>query len=255
MGAFVYALAKSEADAEKLRNMGIASVECVGNLKYGTPPLAYDREHLAELSKLSGNRPSWVASVTHAGEEELILRAHAAVRERVPGAMLVIAPRHPNRGREVLELARQKFEPALESAADPVTKSTGVYVSDILGGLGLYYAYSGVAFIGGSLLDTLDGHNPMEAARLGAAVLSGRNVASFLETYGILERENAVIMVDDENDLARRVTALLSDGKMLSGLRRRALATAEREAAVLERAKERLRWRIESIVAGENKPL
>jgi 3-deoxy-D-manno-octulosonic-acid transferase len=251
MRAFVYALAKSEPDAEKLRGMGIASVECVGNLKYGTPPLAYDREKLAELSERSGNRPSWVASVTHKGEEELILRAHAAVRERIRGAMLVIAPRHPSRGHEVWELARKNFETALESARDPVTKSTGVYVSDALGGLGLYYAHSGVAFIGGSLLDTLDGHNPMEAARLGATVLSGRNVASFLETYEILERENAVIMVESEDDLAKQVTALLSDEKKLSDLRRRTLSVAEKEAAVLERAKERLKERLEAIAANQ----
>jgi 3-deoxy-D-manno-octulosonic-acid transferase len=251
MRAFVYALAKSEPDAEKLRDMGIASVECVGNLKYGTPPLAYDEKKLAELSERSGNRPSWIASVTHKGEEELILRAHAAVRERIPDAMLVIAPRHPNRGREVWELARQGFESALESARDPVTKSTGVYVSDTLGGLGLYYAHSGVAFIGGSLLDTLDGHNPMEAARLGAAVLSGRNDTSFLETYEILERENAVAMVENEDGLAKQVTALLSDEKTLSDLRRRTLAVAEKEAAVLERAKERLKERLEAIAANQ----
>jgi 3-deoxy-D-manno-octulosonic-acid transferase len=249
LSTFVYALAKSEPDAEKLRNMGIRQVECVGNLKYGTPPTAYDGEKLADMSERTGNRKSWMASVTHPGEEEIALRAHATIRERIPEALLVLAPRHPNRGREALELAKAAgFESALESASEPLTKSTAVYISDALGGLGLYYAFSGVALIGGSLLETLDGHNPMEAARLGAAVLSGRNVASFLETYEILERENAVVMVDGETDLAEKVAGLLSDPEKLSALRETARQVAEREAAVLGRAENKLRAKLESIL-------
>ena len=249
MKAFVYALAKSDDDARKLSEMGINSVECVGNLKYGAPPLTFDRERLNALAESAGCRRSWVASVTHPGEEEIVLRAHCVIREKFPDALLVIAPRHPNRGREVAALARGAgFETGLESASDKITNQTGVYVSDVLGGLGLYYAFSGLVFVGGSLFPPLDGHNPMEAARLGAAVMSGRNVASFLETYEILERAGAVTMTGYGDGLARNVTELLSNPGRLAELRGKALNTANREAAVIERAKERLRERLKEIV-------
>jgi len=242
MSSFAYALAKSDDDARKLSDMGIKTVECVGNLKYGVPPLPFNEERLRTLTERAGNRPSWVASVTHRGEEEIALSAHAAIREKFPDALLIIVPRHPNRGREVADLARgMSFETGMESSSDLITDATAVYVSDVLGGLGLYYAFSGLVFVGGSLLETMDGHNPMEAARLGAAVLSGRNVASFLETYDILERDDAVVMADDGESLTRNITGLLSDPAKLAELRDRALEVANREAAVIERAKEKLR--------------
>ncbi|MDR1651988.1 MAG: hypothetical protein LBR87_09395 [Synergistaceae bacterium] len=248
MSSFVYALACSGSDAKKLSDMGITGAECVGNLKHGAPPLAYDGGRLNELSRASGNRPSWVASVTHPGEEEIILGAHASVRRVVPDAMLIVIPRDPDRGSEVLDMARRAgFLSALESAGDQVTESTGVYVSDVLGGLGLYYAFSGLVFVGCSLLETMDGHNPMEAARLGAAILSGRNVASFQETYDMLKREDAVIMTG-KDDLAEKVAGLLSDKDKLEALRSRALEIAKNEAGVIDRTKEKLRERLEKIL-------
>jgi 3-deoxy-D-manno-octulosonic-acid transferase len=248
MSAFVYALAKSDDDARKLSGMGMKNVECVGNLKYGAPPPLVDRGRLSDFAEMAGGRPSWVAAVTHPGEEEIALRVHAAVREKIPGALLVIAPRHPNRGREIASMASAAgYETGLESER-PITGSTAVYVSDVLGGLGLYYAYAGLVLVGGSLLETLDGHNPMEAAGLGAAVLSGPHVASFLETYDILKRDGAVVMVDGEDCLASEITDLLSNPARLAELRGRSLRVAKREAAVIDRAKEKLRKRLAGIV-------
>jgi 3-deoxy-D-manno-octulosonic-acid transferase len=241
MGAFVYALAKSDEDAKKLSDMGVAAVDCVGNLKYASPPLSYDSGRRADFSARAGKRASWVAAVTHPGEDEIILRAHKTIREKIGDALLIIAPRHPERGAKILELSRKAgFVSALESSGEPVTEVTGVWITDILGGLGLYYALSDVVFVGGSMLGTLDGHNPMEAARLASAVLSGPNVASFTETYDILKRDQAVIMVSDEHELAREVFSLLSDPVRLAEARGRAFRRAEREAGVLERAKEKL---------------
>ncbi|MDR1137111.1 MAG: 3-deoxy-D-manno-octulosonic acid transferase [Synergistaceae bacterium] len=241
MGAFVYALAKSADDAKKLSDMGIAKVDCVGNLKYAAPALRRDPDRLEEFSSRAGGRASWVASVTHPGEDEIILRAHKAVREKFPGALLIIAPRHPERGAKILELSRKTgFVSEVESSGARVTENTDVWIADILGGLGLYYAFSDIVFVGGSLLDTLDGHNPMEAARLETAVLSGPNVASFAETYDILKRDGAVIITEDEHELAREVVSLLSDPEKLAETRGRAFRSAEREAGVLERAAEKL---------------
>jgi 3-deoxy-D-manno-octulosonic-acid transferase len=242
LGAFAYALAKSDGDAKKLSDMGIKAVDCVGNLKYGVPPLPCDTARVAEIESAAGGRASWMASVTHRGEDEHILSAHRTIRGRFPEALLVIAPRHPERGGEVLELARSfGFAAALESSGDRISRRHGVYISDVLGGLGPYYKYFDVVFIGGSLLGGMDGQNPMEAARLGAAILSGPNVDSFLETYGILKRAGAVTTVLGADDLSERVVSLLSCPALMDEMKTRAKSTAEREAAVLDRAKEKLR--------------
>ncbi|MDR3254196.1 MAG: hypothetical protein LBT31_01340 [Synergistaceae bacterium] len=261
MRAFVFAFAKSERDAEKLSDMGIGEVICVGNMKYGAPPLAYDPEELKALALIADGRKTWVASVTHAGEDEMILRAHLSVRTEFPGALLILAPRHPNRGGDISELAEKSgFRTALASAGGRICPDTDVFVFDVLsalntlgafGDLGLFYSYSDIVFVGGSLLPTLHGHNPMEPARLRAAILSGRNVDSFFETYEILESENAVILVDEEKDLSERVKHLMSDPELLTGYRERAFEIAEREAAVLDRTRERLKSVLGGILRAE----
>ncbi|MDR3322143.1 MAG: 3-deoxy-D-manno-octulosonic acid transferase [Synergistaceae bacterium] len=251
MRAFAFALAKSDMDAKKLSDIGISDVVCVGNMKYGAPPLTYDPEDLRTLASSVGGRKTWVASVTHEGEDELVLRAHSIVREAFPDALLILSPRHPNRGRDICEAAQKMgFKTALASEGD-LADTEDVRVFDVLGGLGLFYAFSDVVFVGGSLLPALHGHNPMEPARLRTAVLSGRNVDSFLETYEILKRDDAVIMVDDGDDLGARVRELVSDPDLLAGYRDRAFETAERESAVLDRTKERLRPVLDGILAAK----
>jgi 3-deoxy-D-manno-octulosonic-acid transferase len=252
MSAFVYALAKSDDDAEKLAGMGVTEVNCIGNLKYAAPALSCDPEKLAEFSSRAGERAKWVAAVTHPGEDGIILRAHKTIREKFSDALLIIAPRHPERGTKILELAQKNgFSAALESAREPVTEATDVWIADILGGLGLYYTFSDIVFVGGSLLDTLDGHNPMEAARLASAILSGPNVASYTETYDILKRDGAVTVTSDEHELAREVTSLLSDPRKLAETRGRAFRSAERESLVLKRAKDILQPLLASLLGDD----
>ena len=251
MGAFAYALAKSDGDAKKLSDMGITSVDCVGNLKYGVPPPPCDAARVAEIESAAVGRASWMASVTHRGEDEHILKAHRTIRGKFPDALLVIAPRHPERGAEILELARSfGFAAALESSGEGITRQHGVYISDVLGGLAPYYKYFDAVFIGGSLFDGMDGQNPMEAARLGAGILSGPHVDSFLETYDILKRAGAVTMVQDANDLSEHIASLLSQPDPLNEMKARARSTAEREAAVLDRAKEKLRAKFRELGMG-----
>jgi 3-deoxy-D-manno-octulosonic-acid transferase len=248
MGTFAYALAKSDGDAKKLSDMGMASVDCVGNLKYGVPPLPYDAPAVSEIKAAAKGRASWMASVTHRGEEEHILNAHRTIRGKFPEALLVIAPRHPERGGEILALARSfGFAASLESSGDRISRSDGVYIADILGGLGPYYKYFDIVFIGGSLLGGLDGQNPMEAARLGAAILSGSHVDSFIETYDILRRDDAVTTVQGADDLSGHIASLLSRPALRAEMASRAKSTAEREAAVLDRAKEKLRAKLREL--------
>jgi 3-deoxy-D-manno-octulosonic-acid transferase len=253
MSAFIYALAKSDADGKKLSDMGIPDVSCVGNMKHAAPPLRYSPDDLEELASAVGPRKVWVASVTHSGEDELILRAHEIVRAHFSGALLIISPRHVERGAAIGALADgMGFRSALASKREAIGAATDVYISDVFGRLGLFYALSDIVFIGGSLLRHLHGHNPMEAARLGAAVLSGPNVDSFLETYEILGRENAAIIVDDEEALGSWTVRLMSSPELLSGFRGRAAETAEREAAVLGRAKEKLQPILDGILSGKD---
>ena len=236
MGGFIYSFAKSEDNRARLAGMGL-SPACVGDLKYGVPPLKADEAALKDFAKQVGERPVWVAASTHEGEEELLSASHKIVIAAFPDALLVIAPRSVKRGPEIKDMLEAKgLKVALRSAGEKITEGTAVYVADTMGELGLFFRASKIAFVGNSLFDrNLTGHNGIEPARLGAAVLSGKYYNDVRETYEILLKDDAAIIVENENDLGAKVSELLSDSERLAGYCERALSVAEREAAVLDR--------------------
>lgn len=241
VAAFIYAFGKSEEDKHRLEVMGFSPVVCVGNLKYGLPPLPFDKEELKQLKKDVGNRPVWVVASTHPGEEEIVLAAHISIKRKYSDLLMVLAPRHPLRGGEIKELVEANdLKAVLRSKKGKITETTDIYIADTMGELGLFYSLANVVFIGGSFVD-VGGHNPMEPARLHNVILSGKTIYNFKETYEILENEKCVIIVNDENDLADKVRSFLGYPDTMKQYMDRAFFVAEREADVLDRTMEMLK--------------
>ena len=178
------------------------------NLKSLSGPLPRDEDVIFEARAALGHRPAWVAASTHAGEEESILAAHTKLRESHPDLHLILIPRHPERGDDVMQLiTKEGFDATRRSAGD--APGGAVYLADTLGELGNWYALSDIVFLGGSLLP-LGGHNPFEVAQAGATVLSGVHVFNFAETFAAMEQTGGARLVSDADDLAVRVGALLT---------------------------------------------
>jgi 3-deoxy-D-manno-octulosonic-acid transferase len=208
---FDLCLARMPADATFLSDLGAPRVVTTGNLKFDVPPPPVAIDKLDQLRNLIGNRPVLGAASTHPGEETAVLAAHHMLRTRVPGLLTVIAPRHPERGAGVAELAQsRRLRPALRSRKQMPDTSTDVYVADTIGELGLLYRLAPVVFIGGSLVRH-GGQNPIEAAKLGAAILHGPNVANFAEIYRALDAVRGAGLVGDPETLADRAYAWLRD--------------------------------------------
>jgi 3-deoxy-D-manno-octulosonic-acid transferase len=204
---FSFASAADARTAEALTKLRGVPVANLGNLKLAAPPPAADPAARAALSEEIGARPVWLAASTHAGEDEIALAAHAYLRQTTPDALLIIAPRHPERGAAIAALAdkaprRSRFE---HIGAAPV------YVADTLGELGLLYESAPVALVAGSLLPALKGHNPIEPAKLGAAILTGPNVESFQDVFDALIAARGASVVTDAESLAAEVRRLWSD--------------------------------------------
>lgn len=224
---FRICLAASEEDAARLRRLGAPSVEAAGNLKFAAPPLAADPAELNRLAAEFGRRPRWLAASTHPGDEDAILTAHRWLAERVPDLLTVIAPRHPRRGEDLAShCLRQGLLVARRSQQQRPDPSVAVYVADTIGEMGLWYRLCPVTFIGGSLGPD-GGHNPLEPARLGCAILSGPNVASFAEIYPAMHGFGAARTVEDEEDLTEQLSALLFEEPGLA----KAMGAAAREFA------------------------
>lgn len=179
------------------------------NLKSFAGPLPCDEDLIFNARAALGHRPVWVAASTHAGEEQIALAAHKKLVETHPDLLLILVPRHPERGTEVAQLiADAGIEYTCRSRGD--MPAGAVYLADTLGELGNWFALSEIVFLGGSLLP-IGGHNPFEVAQSGATVLSGNHVFNFAETYSAMEAVGAAQLVADADDLAVKVDALLRE--------------------------------------------
>ncbi|HSH84057.1 MAG TPA: 3-deoxy-D-manno-octulosonic acid transferase [Guyparkeria sp.] len=191
--------AQSPADRERFVALGAPRVADCGNLKFdlpvadSIPAVPADRVH------------TWLAASTHPGEEQQVLAAHARLRERYADAGLILVPRHPERANEVLRQAESAgFSVGRWRADTPVEQRPMVEVIDRAGLLAERFAEVPVIFMGGSL-QPIGGHNPIEPAAVGRAVLSGPEVHNFRAVFAALTEVGAVREVADAEALAAGV--------------------------------------------------
>lgn len=208
---FDLCLAGTPADALRLTELGAPRVVTTGNLKLDVPPPPADAAKLLAFENAIGHRPMIAAASTHPGEDGPIIEAHARLRRHFPGLLTVIVPRHPERGREVLELAHSAgLSAALRSRGEPLKADTQIYVADTMGELGLVYRLALAVFVGGSLVEH-GGQNPIEPAKLGAAILHGPHVWNFADIYEALDSAHGAEPVGDADRLTAAFAAMLSN--------------------------------------------
>jgi 3-deoxy-D-manno-octulosonic-acid transferase len=225
--------AQSRCDAARYRLIGAPAerVLVCGNLKYDMPVPQQAQATGARLREHWGaRRPVWIAASTHEGEEQAVLEAHLAVLKRLPDALLLIAPRHPERFRPVEHAVRsQGFATGTYSADGMPAVPDQVFVIDAMGQLMPFYAAAGLAFVGGSLVP-IGGHNVLEPAALGTPVLVGPHTFNFEEITASLVEHGGASRVRDSGSLGGAVLQLLRDDA-----RRRAMGLAAQQVFERER--------------------
>jgi 3-deoxy-D-manno-octulosonic-acid transferase len=209
--------AQTRDDAERFLAIGAQSARThvVGNIKFDIEPrdAAAGRELRASQGAARG---TWIAGSTHAGEDEQVLAAHAALLAGAPDTLLILAPRHPDRFRAVAELVASRglrFARRSEGAAPADVVAGGaaqVLLVDTVGELGALYAAADVAFVGGSLVP-VGGHNLLEPAALGIPVLTGPYYANGKDIARLLLDRGAALQVNDARELEAAVKRLLAD--------------------------------------------
>ena len=202
--------AQSEADAARYRKLGArdSSVAVTGNLKYDLPLPEGIVEQAKKWRTSWRDRPVWIAASTHPEEEAVMMDAHRAVLAGYPQALLLWAPRHPDRFAAVASnCIRSGFRVRLRSVDRLPASDTEVFVIDSLGELMAFYAASDVAFVGGSLQE-VGGHNLLEPAALGVPALVGPHTFNFQEITDLLIGTSAVQRVSDAQSLGMLICQL-----------------------------------------------
>ena len=234
LSCFSLCLGQSEEDAYRLRVLGAPETVCLGNLKYAGLPLPIDEKSREDMLKQIGKRPFWLASSTHEDEEVRLAKLHKRLKEKFPDLLLIIAPRHPNRGEQIVEDI-QKFglSAALRSKQEKITPKTDVYVANTIGEMGLWYDLAKIVFIGGSLIPH-GGQNFIEPSRVRDAVIVGPHMHNFTDAMNRAKKADAVMQVNDTAEMEELLTELLQNEAFLDAKRSLAYNWATSETKVLD---------------------
>ncbi len=230
--------AQSPADGGRFVQLGVPPerVQVTGSIKFDMRIPASVQEQAQVVKRLLGeDRPVWIAASTHEGEEEQVLAAHARILEKIPSALLLLVPRHPERFDRVASLIqRQGYRFVRRSTLAPCEPDTQVFLVDTMGELPLFLGVADVAFIGGSLVAT-GGHNMLEAAAQGVPVVFGPHVFNFTAIASLLRKKEAAVQVRDSNELAEVVSAWLGDASERSRIGENGRRAVEENRGALER--------------------
>jgi len=231
LSSFDVIIAQDRQNADRLTRLSGRNVESLGNLKYAAPALPGDEKLTSEIREQITERRCWLAASTHPGEEEQILSAAKLLKTGFPDLLTIITPRHPGRGAEIREITQNTgLAAARRSQKQTITPETDVYIADTLGELGLFYRLCDISFVGGSLTEK-GGHNPLEPARLGAAILHGPHVFNFVETYADMRRTGGAALTRNDREIATAVRRLFADRKTRDAMTQAAKRCAEENAS------------------------
>ena len=239
-----WVFAQTEQDADRFRQLGVPAekVSVAGNLKFDAqPPQLGEFPRLARRTlEEAGRGPVLVAGSTMAGEEPLVLRAWQRIRERFPTALLIIAPRHPQRFDEVARLLGSRgCRFVRRTELDPLNPGARLAESEIvlldtLGELAGVFELADAAFVGGSLVPT-GGHNVLEPAFWAKPVLFGVHMYHFRDIAEQFLEEGAAFQVKDPNDLAKRASEVFADVRLREEMGSRAKRLLEKGSGATRR--------------------
>lgn len=233
--AFDLVLAASEDQARRFAALGCADVRYAGNLKAAGDPPEVDAALAEELRTSIGGRPVWLAASTHPGEDAVVLDAHARLATTRPDLLTVIVPRHTRRGDEIAGLAQGRgLTLARRSAGEPVTPETAVYLADTMGEIAGFYSAIPVTFLAGSLVP-VGGHNPIEPAHCGTALVFGPLIPNNRDAADALLAAGGAREVRDAKSLAETVGTLLDTPEAAADMAARAREVAAEGRAGLAR--------------------
>lgn len=234
LSCFSLCIAQSEADARRLYVLGASRALYRGNLKFAAPPLPAEEAALAELAGQLGDRPRWLLASSHPGEEALAGRVHQTLAHGRSDLLTVVVPRHPLRGTAIAEELRASgLKVAQRSAGETVSADTDILLADTLGELGLFFRRVPLVMMGKSIVGQ-GGQNPLEPARLGAAVLFGPHMGNFSDIARRMTQSGAAIEIHDEVELTAALADCLDHPGKTEALGRAAEAFATAQAGVLE---------------------
>ncbi|WP_058520947.1 lipid IV(A) 3-deoxy-D-manno-octulosonic acid transferase [Legionella tucsonensis] len=231
LNQFSAILAQGEEDARRYITLGARKeiVHVLGNMKFDLQTNTIDSKRFSDLkSRWGADRVAIIAASTHENEEAQILSHLKRLQQAIPGVILLIAPRHPERFQAVYQLCMQSgFKTGLRSNLNTLSPENEIVVLDSLGELLGLYQISDYAFVGGSLVP-VGGHNVLEPIAMNVPVFSGSQVHNFKAICNDLQAAQGILLVHQANELIDGIIKLHSAPKFRQQMIQNAAAVFER---------------------------
>ncbi len=237
MQAVTQIAAQSLADLQRYQKLGIRASQgqVIGNLKFDVELPTQLTEQAKHWRAAWGVRPVWIAASTHPEEEAIVIAAHKRVREQHPNALLLWAPRHPERFESVMELVTaEQWLVANRLKHQQPNADSDVFIINTLGELLAFYACADVAFVGGSF-QAIGGHNLLEPASLGVPSVVGPHTFNFVDITQWLSDVGAVQQLAAPEELAEAIMRFINDKKLAQQCGQAGRKRIERERGALAR--------------------
>lgn len=213
-------LAQSGPDADRFVQLGASPSRTlvIGNLKYDIPLDDSWPAFAVAFREHGGARPVWIAASTHPEEEAAVIAIHKRLRVHWPELLLLWAPRHPERFKAVTQQSvAAGWRVSTRKLTQWPDRNDAVFVIDTLGELMAFYACAQVAFVGGSLQD-IGGHNLLEPAAVGTAIVTGPHLHNFSDIAAQLVQAGALRVGANADAVGAQIEALLGDPAQRAGM-------------------------------------
>ena len=215
-------LATNKQQGDRFTRLGAKNVIVCGTLKRSAPRLVVDLKIAQNLSEQIADRPVWVAASTHTGEDVPIMEVTRGLLGRFPNLLTIIVPRHPNRGKNIAQLAsKNDLKVKCRSQEKEISPETQLYIADTFGEMGLFFHLADIVFVAGSLVP-VGGHNPIEPAHFDCAIIFGNLMSKNQEVADEMLANNAAIKVNDKLELFGTLKILLTDPEKTNRLAKNA---------------------------------
>jgi 3-deoxy-D-manno-octulosonic-acid transferase len=225
LGYFRLILTRNQRDLEALLSLGASAqrTTIIGNLK---THIESGQQHSRLIE-----RDYLILASSHSGEELQFLEARPA---QLADRLLVLAPRHPERGAAIeIQLENLGLRFAVRSKAQAIGDDTEVYLADTLGELGSLLAYARIVIMGGSF-NTTGGHNLIEPANLGCAIITGPSDSNIVEDIDMLGAGSGVLQVENMAACWREITRLLENPEQAEALGREAQSRLAQQPNIVQ---------------------
>ncbi|MDP4032516.1 MAG: glycosyltransferase N-terminal domain-containing protein [Pseudorhodobacter sp.] len=214
LGVFRQVLAVDEVAAHAFRKAGATAdqVQVTGRLEQGSAALPCTEAERAELARLLGTRPVWLATCLPEAEESAVIEAHRAALRLAHRLLLIVVPQNQALAGDLAKRMEdvEGWQVARRAADQEPDAETEVYIADAPVEYGLWYRLAPIAYMGGSLSASGCLRNPLEAAALGAAIIHGPRFGDFAGIFGRLGTARATRSVAGAPELVEALGDLLS---------------------------------------------